>query len=172
LLPSWFSPHHPRVTGRRTHEFSQASDHSTHCWAYRPVHREIDSLVVKVSKLFHLEPVRDIRTCNLELTLFPDVDVLCAFTDESNLSLGSSTSDLRFLESRITVATVRIDAIDARSVRSTCVHAAIVNMSVQTDGRKMPSGFAVCFKRGLVDHTIDPNSLLHDDVLGFDHRVV
>ena len=27
-------------------------------------------------------------------------------------------------------------------------------------------------KRGLVDHTIDPDSFLHDDVLGFDHRVV
>ena len=129
---------------RRIHEFSQASEHSTHCWAYCPVHREIYSLVVKVSKLFHLEPRH--QTCNLELTLFPCIYVLCAFTDESNFSLGSSTSDLRFLESRITVATVRIDAIDARSARSTCVHASIVNMSVETDGRKMPSGFAVCFK--------------------------
>ena len=34
----------------------------------------------------------------------------------------------------------------------------------------MPSGFAVCFKRGLVDHTIDPDSLLHEDVLCFDHH--
>ena len=29
----------------------------------------------------------------------------------------------------------------------------------------MPSGFAVCFRRGLVDHTTDADSLLHDDVL-------
>ena len=34
LLPSWFSPLHPRVIGRRTHEFSHASDHSIHCWAH------------------------------------------------------------------------------------------------------------------------------------------
>ena len=27
-----------------------------------------------------------------------------------------------------------------------------------------------CFKRGLVDHTIVPSSLLHDDVLCFDHH--
>ena len=60
---------------------------------------------------------------------------------------------------------MRIDTIDARFVRSTSVHAATVNISVLTDGRKMPSGFAVCFRRGLVDHTIDPDSLLHDDVL-------
>ena len=43
---------------------------------------------------------------------------------------------------------------------------------VLKDGRKMPSGFAVCFKRGLVDHTVDPDSVLHDDVLCFDHHAV
>ena len=32
----------------------------------------------------------DIRTCSLELTLFPDVDVLCAFSDKGNLSLYPS----------------------------------------------------------------------------------
>ena len=74
--------------------------------------------------------------------------------------------DVRLMESRTTIATVQIDTIDARSVRSTCVHAAIVKISVLTDGRKMPSSFAVCFKRGLVD----PDSLLHDDVLCFDHH--
>ena len=65
------------------HEFSRVSGHLTHCWAYRPVYREMNSLVVKVSKLVHFEP--DSHVC-LELTLFPDVDVLCAFNDESNLS--------------------------------------------------------------------------------------
>ena len=79
--------------------------------------------------------------------------------------------DLRLPESRITIATVRIDTVDARSVRSTSVHAAIVNISALTEGRKMPSGFAVCFTRGLVDHTIHPDSLLHDDVLRVDHHV-
>ena len=34
LLPSWFSPQHPQVIDRRTHEFPHASDHSTHCWAH------------------------------------------------------------------------------------------------------------------------------------------
>ena len=35
-----------------------------------PLYRDIDSLVVKVSKLIHLHPVREIlgiRTCSLEL---------------------------------------------------------------------------------------------------------
>ena len=70
------------------------------------------------------------------------------------------------------MATVRIDTIDARSVRSSCVNEAIVNISVLTDVGKMPRGFAVCFKRGLVDHTIDPDSLLHDVVHCFDHHAV
>ena len=30
----WFGPQHLRVIGRRIHEFSHASDHSTHCWAH------------------------------------------------------------------------------------------------------------------------------------------
>ena len=37
--------------------------------------------------------------------------------------------------------------------RFTFVHAATVNISVLTDERKMPSGFAMCFKRGLVEIT-------------------
>ena len=37
----------------RVHELSHVSGHSTHCWAYRPVYRDTDSLVVKVSKLIH-----------------------------------------------------------------------------------------------------------------------
>ena len=41
--------------------------------------------------------------------------------------------DVRLLESRIT--TVRIDTIDARSVRSARVHTAIVNTSTLVDGR-------------------------------------
>ena len=44
-------------------ELSGASGHSTHCWACRPFHRDtnsVSSLVVKVSKLIHLYPVRDI----------------------------------------------------------------------------------------------------------------
>ena len=44
--------------------------------------------------------------------------------------------DLRLLESRITITTVRIDTIDAHSVRSTCVRAAIVNISAMMDGRE------------------------------------
>ena len=43
-----------------THEFSRVSGHFTHCWAYRPVYREMNSLVVKVSKLVHFQP--DFRT--------------------------------------------------------------------------------------------------------------
>ena len=39
-----------------THEFSRVSSHFTHCWAYRPVYREMNSLVVKVSKLVHFQP--------------------------------------------------------------------------------------------------------------------
>ena len=39
-----------------THEFSRVSGHFTHCWAYRPVYREMNSLVVKVSKLVHFQP--------------------------------------------------------------------------------------------------------------------
>ena len=35
----------------------------------------------------------------------------------------------------MTIATVRIDTIDARSVWFTCVHAAIVNISVLTGGK-------------------------------------
>ena len=34
--------------------FSSASGHSTHCWAYRPLYRDTDSLVVKASKPIHL----------------------------------------------------------------------------------------------------------------------
>ena len=48
-------------------------------------------------KLIHLQTAGEIlgiRTCSLELTLFPDVDVLCAFSDEGNLSLYLSMSDL------------------------------------------------------------------------------
>ena len=56
--------------------------------------------------------------------------------------------------------------------RFTFVHAAIVNISVLTDGEKMPSGFAMCFKPVLVDHTTDPDSLLHDGVLSLDHHAV
>ena len=44
-------------------ELSGASSHSTHCWPCRPFHRDtnsVSSLVVKVSKLIHLYPVRDI----------------------------------------------------------------------------------------------------------------
>ena len=70
---------------------------------------------------------------------FIDVDVLCAFSDESNLSLCPSTH------------------VPCRP--STCVHAAIVNISVLTDGKETPSDFAVCFRRRLIDHTIDPDSL-------------
>ena len=33
LLPSWFSPQHPRMIGRCSHEFPHASDYSTCCWA-------------------------------------------------------------------------------------------------------------------------------------------
>ena len=47
--------------------FWSASGHSTHCWACRPVYRDTESLVVKVSNLIHLQPVRYIRTCSLEL---------------------------------------------------------------------------------------------------------
>ena len=51
-----------------THEFSRVSGHFTHCWAYRPVDREMNSLVVKVSKLIYSQPYfLDSRTCNLEL---------------------------------------------------------------------------------------------------------
>ena len=39
-----------------THEFSRVSGHFTLCWAYRPVYREMNSLVVKVSKLVHFQP--------------------------------------------------------------------------------------------------------------------
>ena len=44
-------------------ELSGASGHSIHCWACGPLHRDTDSvssLVVKVSKLIHLYPARDI----------------------------------------------------------------------------------------------------------------
>ena len=37
--------------------FWSASGHSAHCWTCRPVYRDIDSLIVKVSKLIHLRPV-------------------------------------------------------------------------------------------------------------------
>ena len=43
-----------------SHEFSRVSGHFTHCWAYRPVYREMNSLVVKVSKFVHFQP--DFRT--------------------------------------------------------------------------------------------------------------
>ena len=39
-----------------THKFSRVSGHVTHCWAYRPGFREMNSLVVKVSKLVHVQP--------------------------------------------------------------------------------------------------------------------
>ena len=39
-----------------THEFSRVSGHFTHCCACRPVYREMNSLVVKVSKLVHFQP--------------------------------------------------------------------------------------------------------------------
>ena len=65
--------------------------HLTHSSNLFPVYWDTDSLVVKVSKLIHLEPdFLDIRTLSLELTRFPAVDVLCAFNDESNLSLYPS----------------------------------------------------------------------------------
>ena len=38
------------------HEFSRVSGHFTHCWAYRPVYRKMNSLVVKISKLIHFRP--------------------------------------------------------------------------------------------------------------------
>ena len=55
------------------------------------------------------------------------------FLQEFGLVFLQVTSDLRLLKSRVTIATVRIDTIDARSVRSTCVHAAILNISVLTE---------------------------------------
>ena len=42
--------------------------------------------------------------------------------------------DVSLLKSRITITTVRIDTIDARSARSACVHTAIVNVSALMDG--------------------------------------
>ena len=39
-----------------THEFSRVSGHFAHSWAYRPVYGEMNSLVVKVSKLVHFQP--------------------------------------------------------------------------------------------------------------------
>ena len=35
---------------------SRVSGHFTHCWAYRPVFREMNSLIVKVSILVHFQP--------------------------------------------------------------------------------------------------------------------
>ena len=47
--------------------------------------------------------------------------------------------DVRLLESRIAITTVRTDTIDARSARSACVHTAIVNISALMDGEKFSS---------------------------------
>ena len=59
-------------------------------------------------------------------------------TEQSPQSSGVFTYfisvDVRLRESRITTTTVRIDTIDARSARSACVHAAIVNISALMDG--------------------------------------
>ena len=154
----------------RAHEFSSASGHSAHSWACRPVRGDTDKHCVleflhnfdhiwetlrhhvnkhvsrvsashpghrlagcQGSKLIHLSPVRHILG-------------ICGVDKVKLHSL-----DQRHLEFMITIATVRTATIDARSVRSTCVHGAIVNISVETDERKIPSGFAVCFKRRLVD---------------------
>ena len=38
-----------------THEFSRVSGHFTHRWAYRHMHRKLNSLVVKISKLVHFK---------------------------------------------------------------------------------------------------------------------
>ena len=52
--------------GRCTHraqEFSRVSSHSTHCLGFYTMHRDTDSvstLIVKVSKLIHLQTVREI----------------------------------------------------------------------------------------------------------------
>ena len=56
------------------------------------VYRDVDSLVVKICKLIHLWHVREIlgHLDKQPLTCFPDVDVLCALSDESNLSLYPS----------------------------------------------------------------------------------
>ena len=65
-----------------------------------------------------------------------------------NISTHLLSVDLRLLEFRIQSQLCEL-TIDARSVRWTCVHAAIANIFALMDGVKMPSGFAVCFKSGL-----------------------
>ena len=89
------------------------------------------SPVVKVSGLIHLQPdFLDIRTCSLELTLFLDVDMLCAFNDEGNLSLYpshmySSLPDLvqQGLPRRIVVIVLKtLDTMSTGSARVSAVN--------------------------------------------------
>ena len=68
--------------------------------------------------------------------------------EEHNVQLGSSRTAMT--RSSWTFPCAVLNSLG----RSTCVQAAIVNISALTYGRKMPSGFTVCFKHGLVDHTI------------------
>ena len=51
VLNTLFSCRNPH-----THDFSRVSGHFTHRWAYRPVYLEMNSLIVKVSKLVHFQP--------------------------------------------------------------------------------------------------------------------
>ena len=59
---------------------------STHCRAYSQcTGTQTHSLSKSLNSFTFNLTFFNIRTCSLELTLFPDVDELCAFNDESNL---------------------------------------------------------------------------------------
>ena len=87
-----------RTTDRcacRAHEFSSASGHSTHSGLLLGVPGQELCLITDCQKK---KQTHSPKTCTRDswhldkqpLTLFPDVDVLRAFSDESNLSLSPS----------------------------------------------------------------------------------
>ena len=143
-----------------THELSRVSGHFTHCWAYRPVYREMNSLVVKVSKLVHFRP--DFWTFARAVL---NSRAVCFFNDESDFSLYFSLLDLvqKGLPRRIVVIVLRILCITSTGKFPGCPHS-IRHISLVK--HRMQITFLSKCNHSLLERFITHNQLRHTSFVG------